>query len=273
MNFQCSSHSPKRDHAKWWLIFPAVVLVSGFLWVLTGPSNSGGTRNGIQTAKAIHGEAIVTLSNASDQTNQTVAETNPRPRRYALPGSTQKRMVMFEMQVEQLADEQSVSNPPPVVASMTGAVPGEIAGPMPDGYLGVGFDKLASFNFVLTDEVVNGPSRQNPAPSAPHNQIPEDIQKLDGRKVGIQGFLLPVKMDDGLAVEFLLMRDRSFCCYGTPPKINQWITVHLRGRGVKPVMDQVITVFGTLHVGEIRENGFLAGLYELDAEKVAGLAE
>ena len=273
MNFQCSSHSPKREYAKWWLILPAVALVGGSIWALTRPSNSGGTRTRVQTAKAIHGEAIASLSNASNQIIQAASETNARSKRYPQPGSTQKRMVMFEMQVEQLADEQPVSNLPPATGLITGPKAGQPIGPMPDGYLGIGFDKLASFNFVLTDQVVNGLSKQNPVPAAPHNQIPEDIQKLDGRKVGIQGFLLPVKMDDGLAVEFLLMRDRSFCCYGTPPKINQWITVRLKGRGVKPVMDQVITVFGTLHVGEIRENGFLAGLYELDAEKVAGLAE
>src|SRR5208337_499194 len=115
-------------------------------------------------------------------------------------------------------------------------------------------------------DIVKGVPDTGPT-SAPASRIPDDIRKLDGRQVGIRGFLLPVKMEDGLAVEFLLMRDRSFCCYGAPPKINQWITVRLKGRGVKPVMDQVITVYGTLHVAEMRENGFLVGIYALDADK------
>ena len=38
--------------------------------------------------------------------------------------------------------------------------------------------------------------------------------------------------------------------------------------GVKPVMDQPVTVMGTLHVGPIEENGSLAGIYRLDARKV-----
>ena len=33
-------------------------------------------------------------------------------------------------------------------------------------------------------------------------------------------------------------------------------------------MDQPITVMGRLHVGEIREQGYLVGLYQLDAEQV-----
>jgi hypothetical protein len=121
----------------------------------------------------------------------------------------------------------------------------------------------------LTDALV----KSAPADGASPSQIPDDIRKLDGQQVGIRGFLLPVKMNDGLAVEFLLMRDRSFCCYGAPPKINQWITVRMRYRGVKPVMDQVITVYGTLHVAEMRENGYLVGIYALSADKITGLPD
>ncbi len=58
------------------------------------------------------------------------------------------------------------------------------------------------------------------------------------------------------------------CCYGVPPKVNEWITVELNGKGVKPVMDQPITVAGVLHVGPIEENGCLAGIYRMDGEKV-----
>jgi hypothetical protein len=75
-------------------------------------------------------------------------------------------------------------------------------------------------------------------------------------------------MNDSLAVEFLLMRNQSMCCYGVPPKVNEWITVHLGGKGVKPVMDQPIAVAGVLHVGPIEENGCLAGIYSLDGEQV-----
>ena len=43
-----------------------------------------------------------------------------------------------------------------------------------------------------------------------------------------------------------------------------------RGKGVKPVMDQAITMQGTLKVGAIRENGYLVGIYQMDGEKMDG---
>jgi hypothetical protein len=61
------------------------------------------------------------------------------------------------------------------------------------------------------------------------------------------------------------------CCYGVPPKINEWITVQMTGKGVKPVMDQPIAVVGTLYVGPTQENGFLTGIYSMKGEKVIGL--
>jgi hypothetical protein len=199
-------------------------------------------------------------------------DTNPRKHK-PIP-STQQRMVIFQLKMDQLTDEQPVTSAPPAPAVPTN-LPGlgQATEPLLPGYLGVGFEKLAAFDFALTDALVKGAPADGAASAPSTSQIPEDIRKLDGQRVGIRGFLLPVRMDDGLAVEFLLMRDRSFCCYGAPPKINQWITVRLQGRGVKPVMDQVITVYGTLHVAEMRENGFLVGIYALEADKITGLPD
>jgi hypothetical protein len=33
-------------------------------------------------------------------------------------------------------------------------------------------------------------------------------------------------------------------------------------------MDDLITVYGTLHIAEVRENGYLTGIYKLDCERV-----
>jgi hypothetical protein len=40
------------------------------------------------------------------------------------------------------------------------------------------------------------------------------------------------------------------------------------GKGVKAIMDQAITIYGRLHVGEMRENGYLIGIYRLDGQKM-----
>jgi hypothetical protein len=219
----------------------------------------------------VHGDLITPAPVNSNQLGQVMLSADSKSRKHARIPSTQQRMVMYQLKMDQLTDEQPINSASTVPTNLPG--PGPATEPMLPGYLGVGFEKLAAFDFALTDALVKRAPQDGASPAAPSSQIPEDIRKLDGQRVGIRGFLLPVKMDDGLAVEFLLMRDRSFCCYGAPPKINQWITVHLSGRGVKPVMDQVITVYGTLHVAEMRENGFLVGIYELNADKIAGLPD
>jgi hypothetical protein len=53
-----------------------------------------------------------------------------------------------------------------------------------------------------------------------------------------------------------------------PPKINEWISVRMTGKGVKAIMDRPIVVAGTLHVGPSQENGLLADIYALDGDRV-----
>jgi hypothetical protein len=73
-------------------------------------------------------------------------------------------------------------------------------------------------------------------------------------------------VQEGRVTEFILLKNQMMCCYGKPPVINEWIRVKM-STGVKPAMDQTITVFGTLHVTEYKENSQMLGLYRLDGEK------
>ena len=140
--------------------------------------------------------------------------------------------------------------------------------PLPPGYERVGFETLSAFPFEVTRDLAEGTNRVATGAAASRPAIPAAVKALDGRLVAIQGFLLPVKMNNGLAFEFLLLRNQNLCCFGSIPKINEWITVEAKGEGVKPIMDQPLTVLGRLHVGEIREQGYLVGLYRLDAERI-----
>jgi hypothetical protein len=240
-----------------WLLAPGVISATA------GPESA--------STPQVHGDLITPAPVNSNQLGQVMLSADSTPRKQAPIASTQQRMVMYQLKMDQLTDEQPVNGAPAAPTNLP--APGPATESLLPGYIGVGFEKLASFDFTLTDELVKSAPQDGAASAPPASQIPEDVRKLDGQQVGIRGFLLPVKMDGGLAVEFLLMRDRSFCCYGAPPKINQWITVRVNGRGVKPVMDQVITVYGTLHVAEMRENGFLVGIYALNADKIAGLPD
>lgn len=155
----------------------------------------------------------------------------------------------------------------PVVAAVapsTNPVQAEKA----DGYVSITFDKLAAFNFDMPDES-KGPQKADDAAKT-GGQIPSDIRALNNKRIALKGFMLPLKVEGGLITEMLIMRNQSMCCYGSTPRINEWVNVKMSGKGVKPIMDQVITLFGTIKVGEIRENGYLVGIYDMVGDKMAG---
>jgi hypothetical protein len=131
-----------------------------------------------------------------------------------------------------------------------------------------GFDKLSAFPFTNSDDMIMGTGDVAANSRAVADQIPASVKALDAKTVSITGFMLPTKVDDGNATEFLLLKNRSMCCYGLTPNLNEYVAVRISGHGIKPVMDRLVTVFGTLHVGEIRQNRLLIGLYQMDATKV-----
>lgn len=133
-------------------------------------------------------------------------------------------------------------------------------------YLSVPFTKLASFTY-RTQEVA-GANSDGVDTTIAEAQIPVNIKSFNEKSVAVTGFMLPLHSSGDLATDFLLLRNQSACCYGVMPKITEWVLVRTTGKGVKVTMDIPVTVLGTLHVGEIRENGQLSGIYKLDCDKV-----
>jgi hypothetical protein len=135
------------------------------------------------------------------------------------------------------------------------------------GYLNVGFDKLSGYQIEVSDDLL-GPQTNKVSLSA-DAQIPEPVKELNNKKISLRGFMLPLKVEGGLVTELLIMKDQSMCCYGSTPRINEWVSVKMTKGGVKPLMDEPVTFMGTLKVGETRENGYLVGIYAMDGEKMA----
>jgi len=179
----------------------------------------------------------------------------------------------------QVAAANAVASPVPEQAPPAGTasaiVPAQSSDDSkPGGYASTGFDKLSAFEFELTDDLLNPPAEALEKASAKSDSlIPAEVKGMNKKRVFLQGFMLPLKVEGGLVTELLLMKDQSMCCYGTVPRINEWISVTMVGGGVKPIMDQVITLFGILHVGEIRENGYLVGIYRMEGDKMDAPAE
>jgi len=66
-------------------------------------------------------------------------------------------------------------------------------------------------------------------------QIPDDVLAMNGRKVALAGFVLPLALADGRATEFLLLRTQSACCFGLVPRVNELVIVKVAPPGITRV--------------------------------------
>jgi hypothetical protein len=153
-----------------------------------------------------------------------------------------------------------------------------------DHYWLIDFRHLASFLYSVEPvpaESAAAPDAQSPdpifredvpAPQAPvaEDRIPARVRALDGKRICLVGFMIPVAFDEkGLAREFLVIRSPLVCCFGATPAPNEWVVAKMTGKGVEAKMDVPLRFYGTLHVGEFYEGKAFTGLYRLDAEKVS----
>ena len=173
------------------------------------------------------------------------------------------------------ATNASTTAPAPVaVAEKAQASTNHLLPATKDGFMAVGFEKLSGYNIEVPDDLL-GPLTNDAAAAAAKTDamIPLPVRELDKMRVSLKGFMLPLKVEGGLVTELLIMKDQSMCCYGSTPKLNEWVSIKMTGAGVKAIMDQPVTLFGKLHVGEMRENGYLVGIYKMDGEKMQGPEE
>ena len=101
-------------------------------------------------------------------------------------------------------------------------------------------------------------------------EIPDKVKQIDGKKVAITGFMLPIDVDKGKVKRFLLLKSTMSCCFGVAPRINEVIYVESsKKEKIQTVMDMPITVFGKLSVGQqFREDLMLMGVYQLELDEV-----
>ena len=100
-------------------------------------------------------------------------------------------------------------------------------------------------------------------------QISPQIQAMNGKKVEIQGFMLPLDMPEGNLRTFMLLKDQMACCYGNIPRLNEWVYVRVpEKKKVSIHQDVLITLLGTLRVGAKFEREVLTGIYHLELDQI-----
>jgi hypothetical protein len=98
--------------------------------------------------------------------------------------------------------------------------------------------------------------------------LPPEVKALDGRKVRVEGFMLPMLVKEGKASEFLIMANQLSCCYGQPPRFCDFITAKAASDPVPMVQDRVLVYEGTLHVADTFDGKVWTGLYTLELDSM-----
>ena len=95
-----------------------------------------------------------------------------------------------------------------------------------------------------------------------------DVSQWNGRRVRITGYINPTTQQVTGLTEFLLVKDRSACCFGKRPQINHYVAVTLLKSKVNYSQDSV-TVVGTLKIEDRWDGDWQLGLYWIDDGEIA----
>jgi hypothetical protein len=93
--------------------------------------------------------------------------------------------------------------------------------------------------------------------------LPDAIKALDGKKVVMNGFLLPLYEYEDIR-EFGLVANHMSCCFGFPPGINGMVLVKLSTERGLPNTSEPIRVVGTFLAKETMESGYVLGIYSIE---------
>ena len=140
--------------------------------------------------------------------------------------------------------------------------------PAPD-YSPLDFHALSDFPFDLPDVPFDQKPDVKKLRPKISSMIPKNVKALDGRKVAITGFMMPLDEVEGGTRKFILMRNQITCCFGGANRVNEYIMVTMNGTKPAPFVANVpLSVRGTLMVGPDFEDGVLNGIYQMAGDEV-----
>jgi hypothetical protein len=136
-------------------------------------------------------------------------------------------------------------------------------------YQVVSFDDLY-FNYLPPVDVEHPDGNITKGTKKPM-PIPPQIQALNGKKVAIKGFVIPLANSEGLNTkEFLFADELVSCLFCAMLGYDQWMvgnTADPKGFDIKDdQFEEPITIYGTFEVGPKFEDGEFIGLYRIKAD-------
>ena len=167
---------------------------------------------------------------------------------------------------EEEAVQVAAAEPEPVVVEPT-PEPAEVpvpAEPDPNEEVQIlNFDDMADFDYTAPtlDEIDNGTKRPE--------QIPAELLAYDNTLVEIEGYMIPIEVEDGKVQSFILSRTLSGCCFGDMPNIQEWVDVKMQeGTSADYIPYAPVLVIGRISIGETVDEYGITSLYRMTAESV-----
>lgn len=106
----------------------------------------------------------------------------------------------------------------------------------------------------------------------PDEPLPGTVRRLDGRRVVLAGYILPLEGITRTA-RFLLVESTWACCFGQPPRVNQVVVCRLEDRPPVATRSTPVLVQGVLEVGPRTEDGHVISLYRMRVDTVRSAFE
>lgn len=102
--------------------------------------------------------------------------------------------------------------------------------------------------------------------------MPKRVKELDGKKVLMTGFMLPIDEVQNIK-EFLLVQSLWSCCYGQPPDINGIVRVVMpKGKTTDYFFDP-LKIVGTFKVEATVLDGYCVDIYQLKVESLEAIKD
>lgn len=98
-------------------------------------------------------------------------------------------------------------------------------------------------------------------------KLPDDVTRWNGKLVRATGFMNPTSQARNLTT-FLLVKDRSSCCFGKAPQMNHYIDVKLKPGQTTNYSSDPITLQGILKVEDRFDGDWPMGLYWMEGAEV-----
>ena len=125
-------------------------------------------------------------------------------------------------------------------------------------------DSWAMQDPSLSDPMANSPMFEDAMPPQESAPVRDD---LDGRKVKLAGFVVPLEGNEKVITEFLLVPYFGACIHVPPPPTNQVAYVKFpKGAPVADLWD-AIWVYGSIRAESKTAEGNTAG-YSIEADKI-----